>query len=640
MPALILDAAQIAKVYASIMPKLVRRGPEWRGQCPIHGGERDSFSVNPVTGQWMCHSACARGGSAANLIMERDGITFKDAAMQIEEITGMSRALSSPDRPKIVAQYDYTDEAGVLRYQALRYEPKTFKCRRPDGHGGVVWSLGNTQAIPYRLSDLVNSKSDVYIVEGEKDADNLATLGLTATTNHGGSEKWRPELTPWFTGKHVVMLPDNDEAGERHVKKVVGELSGVAASIAVVRLPGLPPKGDVSDWLAAGGTRADLERLVEDIRANQEPPKRERFKLYTPAELAALPPPTWLVDSHILEHSFAVVYGQSGGGKSFTVLDMALCIATGRPWADNVVQQGPVIYMSAEGASGLNERIKAWVVYNGWTGELTDINFVMEAPNLMDGNTVSQFINVIRSLPTPPVLVVLDTLARCVVGGDENSARDMGMAIAGADRIRLETGATVVLVHHTGKNSDSERGSGALRGAADTMILLKPEQGQITLSCEKQKDAAPFTSTVWHLVPVSATSSCVPVRVRDTPPPVAGKRSKGLGRHQRSLLDKLRHESRGLTLNELVTSTGIPKTTVHRHLASLIDSGHIVYNDDNKRYVAGFAAPFQSFHSVPSQHMEQPEPCSIPFHPPYRGGWNGIPERTMSHQEFEENDIA
>jgi hypothetical protein len=91
----------------------------------------------------------------------------------------------------------------------------------------------------------------VYVAEGEKDCDNLAALGPVTTTNAGGAEKWTAELSPYLAGRAVVILPDNDEAGHRHAEQVAESLQGIAASVRIVNLPGLPPKGDVSDWLDA-----------------------------------------------------------------------------------------------------------------------------------------------------------------------------------------------------------------------------------------------------------------------------------------------------------------------------------------------------------------------------------------------------
>jgi hypothetical protein len=108
------------------------------------------------------------------------------------------------------------------------------------------------------------------IVEGEKDADNLFAAGFAATTNSGGAGKWTADLNRYFEGRDIHILPDNDEAGAGHAQQVAAALLGVARSIRIIRLPGLPPKGDVTDWLDAGGTvdgLADLLRAAPEAEA-------------------------------------------------------------------------------------------------------------------------------------------------------------------------------------------------------------------------------------------------------------------------------------------------------------------------------------------------------------------------------------
>ena len=163
---------------------------------------------------------------------------------------------------KIVATYDYRDEQNELVMQVVRMEPKTFRQRRPDGNGWD-WKVKGVRVLPYRLPELLAAPAAVvYIVEGEKDADRLAALGLTATCNAGGAGKWGTAHAQFLRARRVVILPDNDEAGAKHAQKVLKSLKGVASDVRVINLPGLPDKGDVSDWLDAGGTAEDLEGMA------------------------------------------------------------------------------------------------------------------------------------------------------------------------------------------------------------------------------------------------------------------------------------------------------------------------------------------------------------------------------------------
>lgn len=171
----------------------------------------------------------------------------------------------TPTAPRrIVATYDYRDEHGQLLFQAVRYDPKNFSQRRPDGHGGWIYNLEGVRRTLYRLPELLAADpfAMVYLVEGEKDVDRLRNLGLVATCNPQGALKWRPEYADAIRDRHVVMLPDNDDTGQRHTGQVAAILAGAASSVQVLDLPDLPAKGDVSDWLNNGGTREQLERLA------------------------------------------------------------------------------------------------------------------------------------------------------------------------------------------------------------------------------------------------------------------------------------------------------------------------------------------------------------------------------------------
>ncbi len=162
----------------------------------------------------------------------------------------------------VIASYPYLDEAGELLFVVERREDKGFIQKRPDGNGGWDWNLNGTRRVPYRLPKVIEATEvgrPVFIVEGEKDVHALEELGLTATCNPGGAGKWHPEWCAYFDGAPVYVLPDNDEPGRAHARAVAASLLWVAEPVKVIELPGLEDKGDVSDWLEAGGTRSELE---------------------------------------------------------------------------------------------------------------------------------------------------------------------------------------------------------------------------------------------------------------------------------------------------------------------------------------------------------------------------------------------
>jgi len=162
-----------------------------------------------------------------------------------------------------VAAYDYRDERGVVLYQNVRYQPKRFRQRRPDG----TWKIGDVRRVPYRLPELLaaDSTATVFVCEGEKDCDRLRSLGLVATSAPvpgSGGRGWTVRTAEALRGRHVVVLVDNDDAGRTGAENAARVLHGIAATVRTLELPGLPPGGDVSDWLDHGGTVEELLSLA------------------------------------------------------------------------------------------------------------------------------------------------------------------------------------------------------------------------------------------------------------------------------------------------------------------------------------------------------------------------------------------
>jgi len=232
-----------------------------------------------------------------------------------------------------------------------------------------------------------------------------------------------------------------------------------------------------------------------------------RFKFLSPAELAALPKPNWLIEGVLPERSFCVLYGEPGCGKTFVALSMALSVAADHSWGGKPTAGGAVLYVAAEGLYGLPTRVEAYQTKHGLNAE--NIRYLGEAFDLRKPDDIEELLVRLRAEGIEPVLILLDTLARLMVGGDENSAKDMGLAIAGIDRLRKETSATILVVHHTRKDGQIERGSNALRAAADVMIECKKfdDQGDVVFECKKMKDAAPFKKATLQLEPVPVGSS-------------------------------------------------------------------------------------------------------------------------------------
>src|SRR5262249_30223229 len=159
----------------------------------------------------------------------------------------------------IAKTYDYTDANGKLLYQVCRLEPKDFRQRQPNGNGGWGWKLAEQRGL-YRLPGLMQyPDATVFVTEGAKDADRGGDLGPCATTVASG--KWTPDCVKALANRDVLILEDNDVAGRDKAREAAEALHGTAKTIRIVKLPGLPDKGDVSDWLDAD--RHNAEKLID-----------------------------------------------------------------------------------------------------------------------------------------------------------------------------------------------------------------------------------------------------------------------------------------------------------------------------------------------------------------------------------------
>jgi hypothetical protein len=263
--------------------------------CPIHGDlTSDSFSANLDEATWTCHGKCDTYGGLKEL-----------QAKLLEAIRS-----TEPDQC-----FDYVDETGSLLYQIYRWDDfpmpgkKQFMTRRPGG----AWGLNGARKVLYRLPEVLAADA-VFVVEGEKCADRLADAlvlradgeeeidgaGEIAVTTHPfGANKtaWLPMYSETLRGKAVAILPDHDEAGRQHAQRVATALHGVAASVRLVELPGLPEKGDIADWLDAGHSLGELMDLVaetpeltgEDLAAWEETERPVTVEvLNAPGRLGAL----------------------------------------------------------------------------------------------------------------------------------------------------------------------------------------------------------------------------------------------------------------------------------------------------------------------------------------------------------------
>lgn len=511
-------------------------------------GNHGSLSVDLSKGIFHDFSE-AKGGGVLDLIFRETGKKGPDAVQWLRDHSlevaddrpalphrGAQERRFERDRPpaqydrqsqprgttpmqKPTAVYQYTDETGELAFEVCRFESvgedgkveKTFRQRRrptPDDppekiRDGWFWSVKGVRQVPYRIADLIEAvarETIVFVVEGEKDVENLAKLGIPATCNAMGAGKWPEELTAHFKGANVVLLPDNDEPGRKHRDLVAKALSTVAASVRVLDLPGLGEKGDVSDWLAAGGTVDAFYDLVETKawRWSEASTYKSHFQAVRWADLDK---PglehEWLIKGLLTRGERSMVAGPSQSGKSFAVLDLALSVARGVDYEayskiggqsgwevrEFKTLHGGVVYQAGEGGRGLKKRLRAYREHHG-LDSTTDLPFVL-LPSAIDlfanDDHTNLMIDEIRhwasTFSVPLELVVIDTLSAATPGANENTSEDMSRVLARCERIAQATKAHVMIVHHMNAAGAKPRGHTSIFANLDNALEVRKVEG-------------------------------------------------------------------------------------------------------------------------------------------------------------------
>lgn len=260
----LIDAFPLVREMERDGIKLIGNGRERGAKCPFHPDRTASMSVNVEKQTWYCN-ACKIGGSVIDYISQKRGLTIEDTLRLLSE-EAPSQPKSEPmTRGSISATYIYRSALGQEVYRVLRYNPKAFKQQKKSGDKWE-WGMEGVERVLYRLPEILQEKdAPIWIVEGEKDADNLVRYRQNATCNVGGAGKWMDGYTLALAGKDVVICGDQDDAGVLHVRKVVEDLDGKVRRLRVINLP--KPYKDISEYLTQFGAidagAESLQRLLE-----------------------------------------------------------------------------------------------------------------------------------------------------------------------------------------------------------------------------------------------------------------------------------------------------------------------------------------------------------------------------------------
>lgn len=444
---------------------------ELKLRCPFHDDRNPSLTFNTERGVWKCHAGCGEGG-LLDFEQKLNGGSREEARCRLEEVMAAEHLFESA-RTKPVAIYQYVDAQGRLLFEKLRYDPKRFVQRRPTAKGGYEYRLGGVEKPLYRLPEVLRADS-IIVVEGEKDADRVSSLGLkdvAATTNFDGAGKWKDRDAVYFAGKKAIIFPDNDEVGKAHAERVAESVSKYACGVRLVELPGLPAHGDVSDWLT-GHTAEELVALIRET-SNWRNPRASSVLVETMEFGAATPPDIdWLVEGVIQSGANGIVTGEPKAGKSLVMIDLMLALSTGTPWLGfPVPRRVKCALVSREDYPGMTaQRIGALYRgtsrpdFEGWSW----INTRWQTPafQLEDETHVGPLIAELKLRAAE--FACFDVFRR-IHSEDENDNTAMQKILDQLSRIQQEAGVAIALVHHLSKASEGLifrhiRGAGAIDG--------------------------------------------------------------------------------------------------------------------------------------------------------------------------------
>ncbi|MEH0833622.1 AAA family ATPase [Pectobacterium cacticida] len=530
------------------------------GPCPICGG-KDRFRFDDLEGRgtWFCNQC--RAGDGLDLVAKVHRCSLTEAAKLVASVGDRQATLparekaqsSSPDISEKVSallsrcacgESPYLQAKGYQRSEHILTEGAPVHIADAVfGQGSLVLTLrdskgdvtgaqlispaGDKRLLPgSRLKGCFialpagDDHPDIAVTEGYATA--LAVQSLTGVSTYAALSANNllhvaRALREEYPHARLILAGDNDNgAGENTGRKQAEYAARQVNGFAVW------PPGDIAadwdDYLRHNGRDVARRTFYSQLSSMAMPimtpdnhelvftstlPLRRGSEGYDARQ-------DYLIKGHLAGHSLCSIYGASGSYKSFLAVSWACHIATGKPWANRLVNQGAVIYVVGEGGIGVPRRIRAWEqTLNG--SSPVDTLFRVDCPVFpASSESVKQVIqaanDVKRETGMPVRLIILDTLARCFGGSDENTAKDMGAFIQGCDTIKAATQASVLIVHHSGKDLErGARGSSAFQAALDTEFNVRRESSgnALVLSCTKMKDAEPPAPAAYDLTPVT-----------------------------------------------------------------------------------------------------------------------------------------
>ena len=457
-----------------------------KGLCEFHDDTNPSLSVNTGTGQYHCFS-CDAQGDIFSFYQRLKGVDFPTA---VRELAAYCSVPSTAVRSRVVALYEYTDEAGNVLYRKKRIEPgqngRSKEFRFEHMENGTWVSGRGGDAVPYRLYEVAKSNY-CFVAEGEGKADLLRGWGLTATClDSGANSKLKDEHIETLSRmKKIVILPDDDRPGQEYAQKFARALYGKVSELKVVELPDLPEAGDIVDWARVqGNTKEKLLEVVKSapVWTPESESKDASFSLSKAlklgAELLKLNMQIdWLVEDLIPKVAITLFSARGGMGKTILSITLADAVSRGIPFLGLKTSKTPVVYIDFENSLPvLAERVKRVDAH--------DVSFWHGTNEIRPPRLDSNDFELYRQLPEG-ALLIFDTL-RASQSRDENDSQHMASVMQRLKELR-DAGFTILILHHTQKSNDrTYKGSSAIYDLSDHTLNLCKVKRNTALSGENE----------------------------------------------------------------------------------------------------------------------------------------------------------
>jgi phage/plasmid primase-like uncharacterized protein len=533
-----IDFATIKAVSLNNIETILHRwmpgGKAVRGEylCgSIEGGKGESCSTNMTTGVGADFASDCKWGDLIDLVAQRERISMGEAAKLLQEFLHITpdtyisppvQTVSGAEKRDHAARvslslwvegeacpatHPYLLKKQVNADSGIRFHPSTgnilvplrdgtdlLGVQRIDANGEKKINHGGMLSGCYHV--ISGEHDSVYICEGYATAMTVAmATGKTTVmaVSAGNLAAVGKKISKLYPASHLVFAADNDQGGEKN--------PGIEAAKAAVKKIGrgtviAPPfpeghKGDWNDFALLHGGKATRELLLRPV---------QQKRLFVDVKTMTTTDPAFLIKGVIETPCTGVVFGESGGGKTFVVLDIAFHIASGKKWLGKDTATGPVLYVCGEGRHAIPRRLRAWeqhhatqIPYNRFMMTSTIVDFTEESIDQM----ITDINQMVEEVTGRPALIIIDTLARHLVG-NENATEDMNRFIRECDRLQSEYKCTVLIVHHPGLNDTRRvRGNSALKGALDVEIMV--DKGRQLIEWTKTKDMAPHSPIHYEL---------------------------------------------------------------------------------------------------------------------------------------------